>query len=103
MIRLSSGASAERVLARALPILGEGAARLHRAAEGDQIASFRRGDPWMRSAETVRMSQREAKVLGVSLSNGAAERAGLNDDQTARVRWILTEEIGALFERMHAT
>jgi len=102
LIRLAPGASAEGVLARATPILGEGAARLGRAGEADRIASFRRGDPWMRAAETVRLSQHEAKVLGASLSKGAAEKAGLNDDQAGRVRSILTEEITALFERMHA-
>ena len=103
LIRLASGASAGRVLERATPILGEGAARLGRAAEGERIASFRRGDPWMRSAETVRLSQHEARVLGASLSKGAAEKAGLNDDQAGRIRSILTEEITLLFERMHAS
>ena len=103
LIRLASGASAERVLAGAIPILGEGAARLDRAGEADRVASFRRGDPWMRSAETVRLSRHEAGVLGASLSKGAAAKAGLNDDQAKRVRSILTEEIGVLFERMHAS
>jgi hypothetical protein len=103
LVRLASGASPEAVLARATPVLGEGAARLDRVSESEKVASFRRGEQWMRSRETVRLSQHEAVVLGKSLSKGAAAKAGLTDDQTARVRSILTEEITRLFERMHAS
>jgi hypothetical protein len=103
LIRLAPGAGVKDVVGRAAEILGEGAVRLGPAAEADRIASFRRGDSWMRAGETIRQSRHEAGVLGARFAKGSAERAKLGDAQMKRLETLLTEEIMAQFERMHAT
>jgi len=103
LIRLAPGAAPEDVVARATPILGKGARRLDAAAEAEQLASFRRGDPWMRSGETIRLSRHEAGVLGARLARDASGRAGLDESQAKRLAAVIKEEINAYFERMHAS
>jgi hypothetical protein len=103
LIRLSPGADARDVIARASAVLGEGALRLESAAEAEKLASWRRGDSWMRSGETIRLSRHEAGVLGARYAKGAAGPANLTGDQTTRLEKVLTDEIAGLFERMHAS
>jgi hypothetical protein len=103
LIRLAPGASPEDVVARATQVLGKGARRLDAAAEAERLVSYRRGDPWVTSDETIRMSRREAGVLGARHARAAAERAGLDESQRKKLEALLTEEIGAFFERMHAS
>ncbi|HKS16400.1 MAG TPA: hypothetical protein VJU16_03755 [Planctomycetota bacterium] len=103
LIRLAPDATVDDVVIRATRILGTGSRRLAGAAESGQLASFRRGDPWMRSAETIRLSHHEASVLGARFARSASDRAGLDDGQRRKLEAILTEEIGKLFEWMHAS
>lgn len=50
-----------------------------------------------------RTTRREAEVLGTRFSRAAATRADLDGAQTKKLQEVLTEEICAIFERMHAT
>jgi hypothetical protein len=102
LIRVAPGARPDEVVARAIPILGAGARRLDAAAESERLASFRRGDSWMRSGETIRLSRREASVLGARFAQAASVRAGLNEAQRSHLEGVLTEEISKHFEEMHA-
>lgn len=103
LIHLAPGAAAQDVVRSAAEILGESASRLDPKSEAERIASFRRGDSWMREGETIKLSRHEAGVLGARFAKGAAERAKLSPDQTKRLEAVLTEEIFAQFERMHAS
>lgn len=103
LIRLSPGAQAKDVAARAAAILGPGTARFDAATEAERIASFRQGESWMRSGETIRLSRYEAGVLGKRFARDVAGPAGWTGEMTKRLETILTEEIGDLFERMHAS
>lgn len=103
LIRLAPGAKADDVVGRAVPILGTGARRLDAAAESERLGSFRRGESWMRSGDTILLSRREASVLGARYARSCSHRAGLNEDQRKQLEAVLTEEITKLFEWLHAT
>ncbi len=103
LIRLAPGAAAEDVVSRAAPILGEGARRLDAATEAERVASFRKGEPWMNTEETIRLSRHEADVLAERHARDASKRAGLNEDQGRKLEAALNEEINALFGRIHAS
>ena len=101
LIRISPDASLDTVLAGAKSVLGPRTQRLTPAAEAESLSSFRRGDPWLSSKETLRMSRHEAGVLGKRFADHAGARAGLGESQRQRLEAHLTEEIYAKFERNH--
>lgn len=103
LLRLSPEADEARVRTAAASILGEGTTRLDRAAEAKKIEAYRSGEPWMRSGETLRLSQEEARILARRFAGNAAGEAGLTEEASRRLVSILEEEIAAAFERMHAS
>ena len=103
LIRLAPDASLEAVLAGAKSVLGPRTRRLDPTAEGESVASFRRGDRWMSSKETSRMSRHEARVLGKRFADQAGGPAKLNESQRQRLEALLTVEINAAFERILAS
>ena len=68
-----------------------------------RIASFRRGDRWMRTGETLALSEEEARVLGERIADGIAGDLGLDDGRTASLRALFQTEIYRGFERAHAS
>lgn len=103
LLELAPGAAADETSDRACAALGEGARRLDTAAESEAIASWRRGDPWMRSGETLSLSLEESRVLGASLARRAADAAHLDAERESRLAGVLREELAASFSRSHAS
>ena len=103
LIRLSPGASLDDVLAGAKSQLGSRTQRLDPESERRSLASFRRGDRWLNSKETLDMSRHEAQVLGKKFADHAGARARLTASQRQRLESLLTEEINAKFEKNHAS
>lgn len=101
LLKLQSGASTEAIVANADEILGGDVRRLDAHEEAEAIASYRRGDQWMRSGETRRLSREEARVIANRDGREAGREAGLTDDQTERFVAIMETEIAAAFGRIH--
>lgn len=99
LVRLAPAADADAVAARVTEALGK-ARRIEAAAETEQIAAYRRGEPWMRSGETLRLSRQEARVLAARFGEKAAEQAHLNEDQARRLAGLAEEELIAAFTRI---
>ncbi|HEU4396084.1 MAG TPA: hypothetical protein VFS92_11000 [Planctomycetota bacterium] len=89
----------ERRVAR---VLGAAPARLEGAARAEKVASFRRGEAWMRSGETLRLSDEEARVLAVRTGDAIAGEMGLDGVKADALRELLREEIFRAFQRIHA-
>ena len=97
LVRLKEGADEERVAAAIAPKLGASAKRVDPAVH---VASLRAGEPWMRSGETLKMSQHEAKVLGGRAAAKAAEASGVD---AGKLTAIIEEELVAAFARIQGT
>jgi len=102
LLKLAPGKSPEEVAADAGSAL-KGAKRLDATREAGQIAAYRRGELWMSSGETLKLSEHEAGVLGERFGRKAAEAAGLDADQTKRLLEILREELTSAFARVKGT
>lgn len=99
LLKLTPGGAPDGVALRAASSL-QGAKRLDAAREAEQIAAYQRGEPWMRSGETLQLSEHEARVLANRFGTKAAEAAGLDADQTKRLLEILQEELTSAFTRL---
>lgn len=102
LLKLAPGGTPDEVASKASSVL-KGAKRLDAAREGEQIAAYKRGEPWMRSGETLKLSEHEAKVLGERFGNRAAEVAGLNLEQTQRLLEVFQKELTSAFVRLKGT
>ena len=100
LVGLEQGADEEATAVRAAEVLGN-ARRSDPEDEARCIAEFRAGEPWMRSGETLKLSEREAEVLGRRLGAEAAKGAGLGPEQTEKVIAIVEDELRLAFERTH--
>jgi len=100
LVRLKEGADADRVAGVVAPKLGASAKRVE---ESPHVASLRNGEPWMRSGETLKMSQHEAKVLGGRAAAKASGAAGLDGDSAAKLAAIIEEELVAAFARIQGS
>ncbi len=101
LLKLKPGANATSAVGRAKGSLGGGLKRLEPAAEAEQLGAFQRGEPWMKSGETLKMSQEEARVLSLRFAERAAGRAGLDEERTRRLRTLLNEELDATMRQLH--
>lgn len=102
LLKLAPGRKPEEVTVRVSAVLKQ-AARLDATREAEQSAAYRRGEPWMRAGETLKMSEHEAIVLGERFATKAAGTAGLDAEQTKLLVEILKEELAALFTRLQGT
>jgi len=84
-------------------VLGSDPVRLDTAAEEAHIAAFRRGEPWMRSGETLRLSGEEARVWGGRIADDTARDAGLDDAKSRSLKSLFQSELLRAFERAHAS
>jgi hypothetical protein len=102
LLELEPRARAEAIVPEARKALGGDVRRLEPEEELAAIASYRRGEPWMRSGETVELSRTEARLLAQRHGTDAARAIGLDAQQTARWIAVIEGEIAAEFERIHA-
>ena len=102
LLELESSARADAIVPEARTVLGGDVRRLDPEEELAAIAGYRRGEPWMRSGETVELSRTEARLLAQRHGGDAAQAIGLDDQQTARLIAVIEGEIAAEFERIHA-
>lgn len=103
LLKLRPGTDPAAVVPQAGEILAGGVRPLEGPAAEVQLASFRRGEPWMRSGETLRMSIEESKVLSLRLAQRAARDAGLEEDRTRRLEGLLKAELDAAIGGLHAS
>ncbi len=102
LLELESHARADAILPQARVVLDGDVRRLEPDEELAAVASYRRGEPWMRSGETVALSHAEARVLAQRHGNEAAQAIGLDAQQTARLIAVIEGEVASAFERIHA-
>lgn len=72
-----------------------------RSPSPETEARLMAGGPWLRSGETLQLSQAEADGLAKLTSSKVAAQVPLSEDQTRRLQTILREELRAAFERVH--
>jgi hypothetical protein len=102
LLALEPHARADAIVPEARTVLGGDVRRLEPGAELAAVASYRRGDAWMRSGETVELSRTEARVLAQRHGQEAARAIGLDAQQTGRLIAVIEGEVAAAFERIHA-
>jgi hypothetical protein len=102
LLTLNARADESEVVARAEETLGDGAQLLDDAATRDILASYRKGEAWMRSGETLRLSRFEAGVLAKRYGNEAAQAIGLDEARTKKLVDLIEAELSRAFERAHA-
>ena len=101
LLTLEPGADESEVGRSALDALGGGAEILDEPSESELLASRRRGDLWVTSSETIRLSREEAGVLAARFGEEAALEIGLTPEKTRRLVETIEKEIAAAFERTH--
>lgn len=99
LLKIAPGRNPEGVATLAISTL-KGARRLTAAQEAEQVAAYRRGEPWMRAGETLKLSQYEARVLAERFGDEAARKSGLDADQSRRLKVLIEEELSAAFQRV---
>lgn len=101
LLELEPRGRADEIVPRARIVLGGDVRRLEPTDELAAVASYRRGEQWMRSGETVALSHAEARVLAQRHGNEAARAIGLDAQQTARLIAVIEGEVAAAFDRIH--
>jgi hypothetical protein len=103
LLKLDPGADVGAVTRAAAAVLGAEARRVDADVEMAHVERYRRGEPWMRAGETRRLSAEEAGALAKRFAAGASRKAALSGEEARRLEEVLREEIGAAFERVHAS
>lgn len=101
LLKLTADADRGRVEEAVLVALGDGAKRAEASTETERIAAFQRGEPWMRSGETLKLSGHEAQVLGERFTQAAAKEVGLDAAKTERLLEVVRDETRRLLESLH--
>ena len=101
LLTLDSGADEAEIVRRTRELIGSDAEVLDDATESEAVASRRRGDLWVNSAETIRLSLEEARILAVGMGEDAATALELSKEDTRRLVEAIEKEIGAAFARLH--
>jgi hypothetical protein len=102
LLRLDPEADETRVAAAATSVLGDAATRADAETSARELDAFRRGEPWMRAGETLRLSREEARIIAARRAAEAARAGGLDESQTRRLAELVEAEVAAVFERIHA-
>lgn len=84
-----------------LSTLGKGSRRVSQSEEQEQLQTFHRGEPWLKSGETLRMSEEERRVLAERFASRAAKDTDLDDRQKARLHSAISKELQQRFEEAH--
>ncbi len=82
--------------------LGEGSRRLDIVEQEGALASFRDGDLWCTSAETIKLSEIEADEVAGQLAGVAAASAELSEAQRDAFHKALRDGFMERFRRIHA-
>lgn len=102
LLKLENEADVGDVVDHADATLG-GARRLDPAEEEAAARGFLGGrETWLRSDQTMELSRTEARILAERQVRAAAPAARLSSLQTERLLGVLSGEITAAFERIHA-
>jgi hypothetical protein len=102
LLMLNARADESAVVARAEETLGDDAQLLDDAATRDILDSYHKGEAWMRSGETLRLSRFEAGVLAKRYGNEAAHEIGLDEAHATKLVDVIEAELTRAFERAHA-
>lgn len=100
LLTLEEGADEVRAVRDAAAIVGEGSRRLRPDLEAERVEGYRRGEPWMRANETLRLSREEARIIAQREGAEAAKEAGLSEAKARRLIALIEEEVAAAFERV---
>lgn len=101
LLTLDPGADEGDVAREARSELGGDVDVLDREAEDALLASRRRGDTWVTSDETIRLSREEAGILAARFGEESAREIGLSVGKTRDLVEVLEKEVAAAFERFH--
>jgi len=101
LLTLDPGADEAGVARSAQDALGSDAEVLDHETESELLASRRRGELWVTSAETIQLSREEAGILAARFGEEAAEEIGLAPEKTRKLVDVLEKEVAAAFERFH--
>jgi hypothetical protein len=102
LVTLNADADKSRVETEVESALGEGAHVLDERATREVLESYRKGEAWMRSGETLKLSRFEAGVLAKKHGTAAAAELGLDDATTQKLVALIEGELDRAFERAHA-
>ena len=101
LLTIEPGADEAEIVRRTRELIGADADLLDEEAESEALASRRRGDLWVNSAQTIRLSLEEARILAVGMGEDAAAALELSEESTRRLVEAIEKEIGAAFSRLH--
>ncbi len=98
LLALAASTDVDEFLAGAARLLGETTRRLPSRDEREQLDAFARGEPWLRSGETARLSAKEAEILSQRHALAAAQIVGLDAAQSDRLALIVREDLLRVFD-----
>ena len=98
---LDAGADERAIASAAKSELGASTKVLGGRAESDALASWRRGELWLRSTETLALSREEARVLAAEFVADASAKMGLSSEKARKLGDVVEKELAAAFERTH--
>lgn len=102
LVTLSANADKPRVETAVESALGADARVLDERATREVLDSYRKGEAWMRSGETLQLSRFEAGVLAKRHGAAAAAEIGLDEAKTQKLVALIEAELDRAFERAHA-
>jgi hypothetical protein len=102
LLTLEEGAGKDQVGEEAAGALGEGARLLDEDEVREVLASYRKGETWMRAGETLQLSRFEAGVLARRYGNEAGAELQLDEGATQKLVALFEQEFSRAFERTHA-
>jgi hypothetical protein len=101
LLEIQPGADAEQILIAMHESLDD-ARRVEPTVESQLVASFRRGDTWLRAGDTMQLSREEAHILAHRAGVEAAQEMGLDAQHTEKLLGVVESELTAAFERIQA-
>lgn len=101
LFEIRSGADQDLLVTELSKITKVKLRKVTRDQYADLWQSYLAGEPWMRSGETMKLSEKEAEVLGERLARTAAEAASLTESETQKLVSIVREELLESFRKIH--
>jgi len=100
LLRLARGADEAAIADQSAQVLGDRA-----VADDDEeraaLEGLRRGETWMRSGETLRLSREESHILAERLGGQIAQQLDLTPQQRERLIAVFQRELFGAFARIH--
>lgn len=105
-LELSASVDRSKIAEHAQAVIDQKSVRtvlLEGTAATEKVADLKSSSDWMRSGETVKLSEDEGRIVAARWAKRAQEVAKLTEDQEEKLRALLSDTLESAYRDYHAS